>query len=99
MSNIEVITILEECKKMSDLIKSIKSTRVLICGNSKAVDNVKSMINSHKEEFSEYEIKYYISEKFECNDEEVYLIPYEDRTKCLFDYMEKDPDKENENNV
>lgn len=94
----EINNPLEECQKILDLLNSLTNKRIIIWGKSKAIENVKNMINEQKELFSEYEITYYTSEKFE-SDEDVYLIPYEERTKCLFDYIEKSKDWENKDNV
>lgn len=94
----EINNVLEEYQKILDLLNSLNNKRIIIWGKSKAVENIKNIINEQKELFSEYEINYYTSEKFE-SDEEVCLIPYEERTKCLFDYMEKSKEWENKDNV
>lgn len=90
---VETDDILEEVKKLLDLLESLK-TKVMICGKPEYVDNIKNIINEYKESFSGYEFTYFSSEKFEDNDQ-VYLVPYEQRTKQLFINL-ADEEKEEE---
>ena len=83
----------EEIQKLLETLKSLGKTTVLICGNPDYVEQFKVMMVDIKEEFSDYIFEYWSSNRFAGDT--LYLVPYEDRTKPLFDtlkitYVEED---------
>lgn len=78
--------VVEEIKGLIETLKSLNKKKVLVCGRPEQTDDFKNLVEQWEEMFSEYEFYYYSSENFEVT-ETVYLVPYEERTKPLFVYL------------
>lgn len=80
----------KEVKELLDLLNSIKTTKVLITGHPDSIDEVKTILDNHKESFLGYIFEYYSSKSFEVG--QIYLIPGEyapPSIKIKFDYDEE----------